>query len=145
MVCKIVLPNAKDLRLYVVIVVMTADLEKIFWRICVSFQLTAAVLLLSLGAHSVAFHSWLHGEELDCSLTHHSPVRESSEEDSPEEQEHGDPLDPFCQMGHLLEFTLETPVFEQPRVVDSGLQHSIGFAFPRLFSSCPSRAPPVLI
>jgi hypothetical protein len=118
------------------------------WRFCVSVHLIAAVLLVSIGAHSVAFHSWFHGDEIGCSLTHQSHAEKTSGEDTSKERqehEHGDPLEPFCQTGHLLQVIAETSVFEQPRVSESILRGSIDPASLSLCPSCPTRAPPVLI
>jgi hypothetical protein len=146
-VCKIVLLIAKSLLLNVRIVVMTAHRENIFWRRCVSVLLAAAVLLVSLGAHNVAFHTWFHGHELECSLVHHTPAPETPSEDSTDGagHEHGDPLEPFCQGGHLLQVSLEISFLERPRVIEPVVRRSVGFAFPRLCASRPTRAPPVLI
>ncbi len=147
MFCNIILPIAKDLLLNSCIVVMTADQEKIFWRRCVSLLLAAAVLLVSLGGQSVAFHAWVHGSELDCSLVSHSPAQETPAEDSTdgEGHEHGDPLEPFCQGGHLLQVSLEISFLDRPRVFEPVIRHSFEFAFPRFCASRPTRAPPVSI
>ena len=146
-VCKIVLPIANDLLFNDSIVVMTAQQEKIFWRPCVSLLLAAAVLLVSLGAHSVAFHTWFHGGELDCSLVHHTPASETPTDGSTggAGHEHGDPLEPFCQGGYLLQASLEISVLERPRVFEPIVRHSPGFALSSLCASRPTRAPPVLI
>ncbi len=117
------------------------------WRFGVAVLLIFAVVLVSLGASSVGFHHWLHGDSVECVLAHHSPGADASSEGSSEDQDHdsSDPLEPFCQTGHLLQASLEGPVLEQPRVLDSVRWLSAGFTSLRLRASCPTRAPPVLI
>ena len=117
------------------------------WRFGVAVPLIFAVLLVSLGASSVGFHHWLHGDSVECALAHHSPEADASDEGSSEDQDHdsSDPLEPFCQAGHLLQASLEGPLLEQPRVLDSIVWRSVGFTSHSLRASCPTRAPPVLI
>ena len=126
---------------------MTADREKQQWRLFVAALSIIAVLVVSTGAHSSAFHQWVHGDDVDCSLSHHSRVSHSSGEDSSEEEQpiQSDPLDSFCRTGYLLEVSPIDIVLVQPRVIESVGVFSSGFLPSRFYRSSPTRAPPVLI
>ena len=117
------------------------------WRLSVSVPLILAFVLALLGAPSADFHEWLHGDDVECALVHHSLSGENSGDDSSEGGSHdeSDPLEPFCRAGGLSQVSFEFPIIERPEVVDSGLRHSIDFSFLRLPSLRHNRAPPASI
>ena len=126
---------------------MTLDRKHAFWRLGASVLLIAAVLLISLGSHNATFHQWIHGDDVACSLAHHSPQNDASEEESPEGQHsHGsDPLEPFCQTGYLEQVAQVEVLLEQPKVVEPFRNPASVFVASTTSSSLPSRAPPVSI
>lgn len=117
------------------------------WRVGVAVLLFFAFLLVSVGSSSAAFHHWLHGDDVDCTLAYPGPGTDSANDESSEHQnhEHGDPLEPFCHSGFLLQASLETQILEEPRVLEPVVRRPAAFDSLRLWFYRPTRAPPVLI
>lgn len=126
---------------------MTAVRNSVFWRVCVSVQLVAAILLVTIGSQSAAFHSWVHGDDVACSLAHHMPASEPSEGDTSEDPDHthADPLEPFCQTGYLLQVALPDLLLDLPRLVDLSEWGPSEFVPETDSFFFHTRAPPVLI
>ena len=127
---------------------MTADRKIAAWRFCAAVPLIVSILACSLGAQSVGFHNWVHGDDdVECSLTHHRDVAKPSESESPNHSngDHPDPLEPFCETGYLLQATPPDMTLFEPEVAVSSVilsSVSIPTKLPSLFHS---RAPPALI
>ena len=72
------------------------------WKHFSVLSLAACLLLFSMGARSIGFHQWFHGEHVHCSLVfeagHEHHDQDHSEEDQPVGE---DPLSPFCESGSL--------------------------------------------
>ena len=72
------------------------------WKHFSVLSLAACFLLFSMGARSIGFHQWFHGEHVHCSLVfeagHEHHDQDHSEEDQPVGE---DPLSPFCESGSL--------------------------------------------
>ncbi len=117
------------------------------WRVGVSALLGIALVLISFGSRSPAFHDWIHGDQVICSLSHDSPVSEVPGGDSPEDQDHNvpDPLEPFCQSGYLLVCDHQDLVLGLPQIAETLQWHALEFLPGPLSLSPLSRAPPVFI
>lgn len=115
------------------------------WKHFSVLSLAACMLVFSMGARSIGFHEWFHGDHVHCSLVleaghgHHD--QDSSEEDQPVSE---DPLAPFCESGSLdltssSAFLLLPPSIEaMPTFLHDGLE----LAWTR---SAAPRAPPALV
>lgn len=111
-------------------------------------SLAVLFLLLSLGARSVDFHWLLHGDEVECSLTHSSACHPVEERDSAPESPPPDrdcPLDPFCRadFGHNIQAS--ELVLERLSPVDLSCLFFLSPQGRARFSDGPPRAPPVLV
>ena len=66
------------------------------------FSLAACLLLLSIGARSIVFHQWFHGDDVHCALVFEAGHEHHDQGHSEEDQRVGeDPLSPFCESGSL--------------------------------------------
>ena len=118
------------------------------WHSGLSALMVAVVSLLSFGSHSPAFHTWMHGDDVHCSLTHRLPEGGGAGEELPSGEphhDHGDPLEPFCQAGHLLQVSLADSVLLKLKIAEPVELFSSGFHPHLVFFSIPSRAPPSVI
>ena len=115
------------------------------WKHFSVLSLAACLLLFSMGARSIGFHQWFHGDHVHCSLVleaghvHHD--QDSSEEDQPVSE---DPLAPFCEPGSLdltssSAFLLLPPSIE---AMPTFLHDALELAWIR---SAAPRAPPALV
>ncbi len=105
------------------------------------------MVLITLGSQSAAFHHWVHGDEVACSLVSFSPMGEASGGHASDEPDHDatDPLDPFCRTGFLSQVILLNPAIEPPQVFEALAASAAALFSNRISLSTPSRAPPVLI
>ncbi len=72
------------------------------WKTFSIFLLAACLLLLSIGAQSIVFHQWFHGDDVHCALVFEAGHEHHDQGHSEEDQRVGeDPLSPFCESGSL--------------------------------------------
>ena len=90
----------------------------------------------------------MHGDDVHCSLNQRLPESEAAgEEDSSGEPQHhhGDPLEPFCQGGYLLQVSLADSVLLKLQIEEPVELFTSRLLRPLVCFSIPSRAPPPAI
>ncbi len=115
------------------------------WKTFSIFLLAACLLLLSIGARSISFHQWFHGDDVHCSLVLETGL-DDHDQDSSHEDHHfnEDPLSPFCITGSL-DLAFSSSILVLPPCVETMPTFLYHASIVLWTQSAPTRAPPAWV